>query len=267
MWDVAVIGAGVGGCHLSYRLLDGTAPGSRPLRVALFEATGRLDGRLWSAPMPGLAAAVADYGGMRYDGSEHHVVDLVGHLGLSGDAEPFHFDRPENLVHARGIRLRQRDLHGPTATPPYRTAPHERGLDASGLSLLVATSVLPEFAVLRERYGHACADGDPDALAEAVVGYRATRRTTLWRGRRLHEIAWSEAVDTLLTPEAAAMLHDTGGYNSRTSAEAPPAHWTPCSNPPRPGPTSGSGKGSSNSPSPSTDASRPRAAPHSWGTG
>ncbi|MER6095953.1 FAD-dependent oxidoreductase [Streptomyces sp. NPDC001728] len=218
MWDAVVVGGGVGGCYLARRLLDRSDAVRRPPRTALFEASDRLGGRLWSAPLPGMPGPVAEFGGMRFDGGEHHVVDLVEHLGLRTDAAPFFFDRPENLVHARGVRLRRRELRDPAAPVPYRLAPGERGLTGGELSLLVARRVLPEFSALRDAYDRAAVRGDGRTAASAVARYRVARRDARWRGLRLHEVPWALLLDTVLTREAAALLHDTGGYNSRSSA-------------------------------------------------
>jgi monoamine oxidase len=74
--DVAIIGGGPSGLYAAYRLLTGTpGPGSpvaqgsgkggRP-SVAVFEATGRLGGRIWSVVPPGAPHLVAEFGGMRF---------------------------------------------------------------------------------------------------------------------------------------------------------------------------------------------------------
>src|ERR1700723_3032315 len=71
--DVAIVGGGPSGLYAAYRLLPG-APGSgspvakgsgkdgRP-SVAVFEATGRLGGRIWSVVPPGAPHLIADSAG------------------------------------------------------------------------------------------------------------------------------------------------------------------------------------------------------------
>ena len=70
MRDVAVIGGGVSGCYCAYRLTsDSQVLGN----IALYEASERIGGRLWSVPVAGaqldqgivalrLPATVVDHG-------------------------------------------------------------------------------------------------------------------------------------------------------------------------------------------------------------
>ncbi|MFD8600090.1 flavin monoamine oxidase family protein [Kitasatospora sp. NPDC059646] len=205
MWDVAVVGAGVGGCYLAHRL---AGPGT-----ALFEATGRIGGRLRSAALPGLPGVVAEYGATRFDASEHTVTDLLRHLGLAAEAVPFPVGRPENLAHLRGTALRTRDLLAPTAALPYRLRADERGRTADGLTELAAERALPGFAALRAEAG-----------AAGVERYRQARRAARWRGRALHEVPWTAVLDAELSPEAAQLVQDGGGYDQRSAAGSA-AHW------------------------------------------
>ena len=48
--DVAIVGAGAAGTYLAYRLIT-----ARPdWRIAIFERSSRIGGRLWSVPVDGL---------------------------------------------------------------------------------------------------------------------------------------------------------------------------------------------------------------------
>ena len=73
--DVAVIGGGIGGIYTGWRLLTSPLAQSRladwqaargKLRVAVFEGSGRLGGRLLSARSPHMPDTTAEIGGMRY---------------------------------------------------------------------------------------------------------------------------------------------------------------------------------------------------------
>lgn len=60
MHDVAIIGGGVSGCYCAFRLAsDSKNPGA----LALYEASERIGGRLWSAPVAG-AKLPAEIGGL-----------------------------------------------------------------------------------------------------------------------------------------------------------------------------------------------------------
>lgn len=94
--DVAIVGAGAAGTYVAYRLIQG-----RPdWRIAVFERSNRIGGRLWSVPIEGLAHPI-ELGGMRYMTGHVRVHSVVTELGI----ETRHFDpahRPERLF-LRGI--------------------------------------------------------------------------------------------------------------------------------------------------------------------
>jgi monoamine oxidase len=239
VWDVVVVGAGVGGCYLAYRLQEdpdavGRGPSGR--NVALFEVSHRVGGRLWSAPLPGLTGPVAELGGMRFDRSEHHVVDLVAGLDLRGDVEPFWFGRPENLDYVRGTRLRQRHILANSQEVPYALRESERGLGDDGLSSVVAEAAVPGFTALRESRDRALRSGSSRVAAAIDARYRRARRSATWQGRGLHEVSWAAVLDSVLSAEAAALAHDTGGYNRRESAGSAAGHLDGLFQAPRSGP-------------------------------
>jgi protoporphyrinogen oxidase len=61
--DVAIVGAGAAGTYLAYRLIQ-----ARPdSRIAIFERSSRIGGRLWSVRVDGLPAPI-ELGGMRTEG-------------------------------------------------------------------------------------------------------------------------------------------------------------------------------------------------------
>ena len=60
--DIAVIGAGVAGTYCCWRLQ--AAQNKR--RVALFEMSDRIGGRLWSVDIPQIPGVVGELGGMRF---------------------------------------------------------------------------------------------------------------------------------------------------------------------------------------------------------
>jgi len=136
-FDVAVVGAGVAGCYVAYRLLHGELEPGSPLAalaaanggelsVGLFEYSGRVGSRLLSAeiPQPGdpstgigegagnqdtTARKYAEFGSFRFQPQMHIVRDLAKLLDL--DHEPFPVDEPpENPVYLRRKRFLNADL-------------------------------------------------------------------------------------------------------------------------------------------------------------
>ncbi|HJW42390.1 MAG TPA: FAD-dependent oxidoreductase, partial [Rhizomicrobium sp.] len=76
--DVAIVGGGVSGVYAAWRLRQ-----EQPyLSVRLFEASGRIGGRLHSIAFPQAPHLVAEAGGMRFLEAHRHVFGLVKSLGL-----------------------------------------------------------------------------------------------------------------------------------------------------------------------------------------
>ncbi len=83
--DIAVVGGGVSGVYSAWRL---HAAQGNSNRIALFECSNRIGGRLFTVTMPGLPNVKVEVGGMRYIKDEHPVVtSVIEHLGLQ--TEPF----------------------------------------------------------------------------------------------------------------------------------------------------------------------------------
>jgi protoporphyrinogen oxidase len=127
--DVAVVGGGVSGAYSAWRLQE--AQGAKS-RIALFEYSDRIGGRLYSITMPGLPHVKAELGGMRYIPTQHIVVaSLVDHLKLQTKDFPMGAPAPVgsncNLFYLRGKHLRLHELSDP-AKVPYNMAWSERGL-------------------------------------------------------------------------------------------------------------------------------------------
>jgi monoamine oxidase len=103
--DYAVVGGGVAGTYVAWRLATG--PGSRT--VHLFEATSRVGGRLLTGQMPGLPFRV-ELGGMRYTDRQLLLAKLIKILNLS--CRPFEFETC--LLFLRGCHVT------PTLASPYK---------------------------------------------------------------------------------------------------------------------------------------------------
>ncbi|MFI8932355.1 flavin monoamine oxidase family protein [Streptomyces sp. NPDC053474] len=219
--DTAIVGAGIGGCFLAERLTrrkeSARHPGSG--QVALFERTHRVGGRLWTVRMgQGSEAPVADLGAMRLHRGLRRVLDVVARAGLAGDLVPFDFGRPENLVHVRGVTLRQHQLADP-ARIPYDLEEGERGRGPEDLVRHAADALVPGFTELRRTHHEALARGDARRAARTAAAFRARRDTAAVGGLPLRRATYADALRAVLGAEAVALLHDTGGYDVGTSGE------------------------------------------------
>ena len=162
-YDVAVIGGGVSGIYTAWRMLTSDLASSdelsawaaaRPdgkLKVAVFEGSQRLGGRLLSARPPGMPHVTAELGGMRYVSSQTLVRSLVENkLQL-----PIHeqvVDQPQNLAYLRGARLRASELTNPDRLPYDLTSVEAEsvrsGQGPSGLIPWALAQLLPAVATL-----------------------------------------------------------------------------------------------------------------------
>ena len=103
--DVAVIGGGAAGTYCAWRL---ATSGPAAPSVALFEASARIGGRLWSQAVPPVTNQVAELGAMRIPADHDALLDLIGHLGLA--TMPFVAASADTLVRLRGTRIRRGDV-------------------------------------------------------------------------------------------------------------------------------------------------------------
>lgn len=146
--DIAVIGAGVSGAYSAWRLQQ-----AHPKKkIALFEYSDRIGGRLYTVTLPGLPHVKAEVGGMRYIPSQHIMVaKLVDHLGLPTKDFPMGAPAPVgakcNLFYLRGEHLRLHELADP-AKVPYNLAWSERGLGPTNLQVQVMNNIYPNFGNL-----------------------------------------------------------------------------------------------------------------------
>jgi lysine 2-monooxygenase len=147
--DIAVVGGGVSGVYSAWRLQE--AQGSSN-RIALFEYSDRIGGRLFTVTMPGLPNVKAEVGGMRYIKDQHPVVtSIVEHLGLP--TKPFPMGAPApvgadcNLFYLRGKHLRLHELADPEKVP-YNLGWPERGMGPTQLQIQVMNNLYPNFGNL-----------------------------------------------------------------------------------------------------------------------
>jgi lysine 2-monooxygenase len=193
--DVAIVGGGISGLYAAWRLL--TAPSaeraSPPPSVAVFEAAGRLGGRIFSATPPGMPHVPAELGAMRIVTSQAFVLALTRELGLPLADFPMGTDA--NLVYLRTKRFRLRDYARPAAVP-YALRPAELGKSPDGLLFGAIEKLVPNYSKLDR------------------AGWLAVKKNATRHGVPLWNRGFWNVLSEVLSNEALDLIREGGGYPS-----------------------------------------------------
>lgn len=194
--DVAVIGGGCSGAYSAWRLQQ--AYGKKQ-KIALFEYSNRIGGRLYTVTMPGLPNVKAEVGGMRYIPSQHKLVaNLITHLGLETKDFPMGAPAPVgsncNLFYLRGKHLRLHELSDPSKVP-YNMAWSERGLGPTNLQVQVMNYIYPNMQNLS-----LC-----DQMKLKVYG------------KELWKYGFWDLMFRVLSNEGYQFMKDAGGYDANVA--------------------------------------------------
>jgi hypothetical protein len=194
--DVAIIGGGISGAYSAWRLQKEKGASER---VALFEYSNRIGGRLFSTRLPGLPNVNAELGGMRFIEDQHRVVaSLVKHLKLATKDFPMGAPEPVgaqcNLFYLRGKHFRLRELADPDKVP-YNLAWPERGLGPTNLQVQMMNNLYPDFGSLS-----LC-----DQMKIKVFG------TPLWK------VGFWNLAYRVLSNEGYQFMKDAGGYEANVA--------------------------------------------------
>jgi hypothetical protein len=195
-FDVAIVGGGVSGAYCAWRLAQEEAASSAILRasgvsgapsVALFEASDRIGGRLWSFEPPGMPHLRAELGGMRIPTNQKLVIALVERLGI--ETIPFPMGDQHNLRYLRGRRFTVADLGNPDVVP-YDLPPELRGKTPDDIAIQTIERYIPNARSLKE------ADWDE------------VRRSASFEGVPLYDLSFRYLMQRDLTDEAYQFVRD-----------------------------------------------------------
>jgi monoamine oxidase len=124
-YDVAIIGGGISGVYSGWRLMTADVQqspilkkwaGRGNLKVAVFEGSDRIGGRLLTARPQGFPDTVCELGGMRYVSSQTLIRSLVeNELKLKRFEQVV--AKPENIAYIRGKQIREGELLSPGLLP------------------------------------------------------------------------------------------------------------------------------------------------------
>lgn len=190
--DVAVIGGGVSGAYSAWRLTESGAPRRR---VALFELSDRIGGRLHSVVPDGMPNLRAEVGGMRFLSVQTLVMGLVKKLELPYRDFPLGDDH--NLFYLRGRRFHPSDF-AKAEKIPYFLEPGEAGREPRALMLDVMEKIAP------------------GCLKMGPREFQAAKSTMRYEGRPLHEWGFWDLLERFLSVEAIHLIRDAAGYDGVT---------------------------------------------------
>lgn len=190
-YDILIAGAGIGGLYTAWKLqgCDGSAS-ERP-KIAMFERTAHLGGRLHTAKVAGVAHPM-DVGAMRYVPAENPLLQSLTDR-FSIPTQKFVVAGAANLNYFRGERSTQAE--GPGVLP-YKLRPEEQGKSPEELLRKAFSAVIPDFEKLSR-------EDLEKAVGEARVG-----------GVPLTQLGLQNVLARSLSREAIQMITDTEGYQS-----------------------------------------------------
>jgi monoamine oxidase len=153
-YDVVIVGGGISGVYSGWRLMTADVKqspilkkwaGKDKLKVAVFEGSGRIGGRLLTARPQGFPDTVCELGGMRYVSSQTLIRSLVeNELKLKRFEQVV--AKPENIAYIRGKQIREGDLTSPGLLPYDLTWAEQENVlkeDPSGLLGWAVAKLLP----------------------------------------------------------------------------------------------------------------------------
>jgi monoamine oxidase len=198
--DVAIVGGGVAGLYVAWRALTGTVGDDSPLargadgappRVAVFEASSRLGGRLYSATPERTRMLRGELGGIAVMSTHAITRGAIDALGL--ERERLEGGDPNDLLYLRGHRFRATDWGDPAAVP-YELEEGERGRSPEQLLAGAIERVVPEAGGL----------GPSD--------WQLVKQTREFEGRPLSDIGLWDLLRELVSPEAFQLMLDAGRF-------------------------------------------------------
>jgi monoamine oxidase len=198
--DLAVVGGGVAGTYVAYRLALGRPDWS----IAVFERNDRVGGRLLSLRFPGVVSRRAELGGMRFRSSQPLVSGVVRELQLQ--TAPFLTVHDDNRFFLRGGRWRHGNPRD--AAKVYRLNHRERNLSPAEVLVVGFERIVPGASRLTDD--------------EWLV----VKRDLSYLGRPLRDWTLHDALATVLSEEAHRYVVDGFGYSTllrdRSAADAIP---------------------------------------------
>jgi monoamine oxidase len=231
--DVAIVGGGVSGCYCGYRLLtaDRTIPrlqatlkasGRDSLSVALYEASDRIGGRLWSYRFPEAPSAVAEMGGMCFSplhGNVHGLCTKELNLKTEAGSEFCVY----NLQYIRAHRYAFSDYKPDTRWDcyypdivPFFLDDKEKRQFPTDLTLAAFLRAVPDVRTLLDEL-QKCGD-DPDTAIALIAKLKPILRKARVTGTDLplHDCGFWDLLSQNASQEVYEMATLSSGFYSTT---------------------------------------------------
>lgn len=197
--DVAVIGGGINGTYISWKLHSmENSEGENP-QVELFESTDRIGGRLYTVFFPDMKHVPVELGGMRFKTNHHHIHRLAKELGLT--VVPFISEPTNNLYYLRGTWLRKQELTD-SSKLPYKLAKNEQNKSASDILMDAASILVPNIRSIKKE------------------DWLTARSSLTYEGKLLKDISWINFLSNHISPEAFQFLFDIGDIQLKSDVSA-----------------------------------------------
>lgn len=214
--NVAIIGAGVSGLYAGWRLVAD----KKMDKVAIFEMSNRIGGRLHTVQNFGETNMPAELGGMRYMKHQELTASLVKELDLETTGFPMG-EKKEHLFYLRRTQFKVKEWGKDQQTPFYKVSAYGRDengklLDADGIFEKITKEILDANNVKRPENREGW-----DKIKSTLRCHRGADE-----GRLLKDIGFWNLIQELADSESYELASQAGGYFSNTinwnAAEALP---------------------------------------------
>lgn len=187
---ITIVGAGISGLYTAWRLIG---VGHDPSHLAIFEASDRVGGRLWSMHLHDDSTLPAELGGMFFNDQQPLVFGLCDQVfGL--DSEPV---TPEpDFAWLRAKRFPIDQFSDPNVLP-YNLQPTEQGLSYYQLLTLATERIAPDLKHLWPN--------NPGGSRAETIAYLRRHEVD---GRRLHDWGFWNLLARVISNEAWQALRD-----------------------------------------------------------